>query len=216
MADYEEMYEERTQKFSELVNEAEDDEAALMVAALWEERDFFDHNVDDDLAVLLFAERGNYIALTQLLDLGVDPATYDNAAIKLAAQNNHTDIVLELAKDPRVDPLEALQFVEPGEGRDALKLAIVKQISKEGDEATLQELLNDKEFRIEGVIDVLRPDHKRKYGIKMLREVGRAFKPVRSQVPPEVVRQIVSAAYNMPALSLYEMMSVIEPVMKKN
>ena len=214
MTDYEEEYEKNTQKFSDYVNEADEENAAIMVSDLWEERDFFDHNVDDDLAVLLFAEKGNYNALTQLLDLGVDPSTYDNAAVKLAAENNHIDIVLELSKDSRVDPLEALQYVKEGPGRDALKLAIVRQISLEGDDETLQTLLNDKQFRIDGIMDVLQPEHKRKYGVKMMREVGRAFKPIRETVPPDVVRQIVLAAYDMPAFSLYEMMSVIDPAMK--
>lgn len=209
MTDYDEMYLNQTQKFSDLVAEANELAAAEMVADLWEERDYFDHSVDDDLAVLLFAEKGNKESLLKLLDLGADPSTYDNAAIKLAAQNGHTDIVLELAKDDRVDPLSALEFVQ-GPGRDLLKLAIVKQISSQGDDETLQVLLNDPEFRIDGVMDVLQPEHKRKYGIKMVREVSRAFKPVRQQLPLEVVSQIITTAYDIPALSLYEIIEIMK------
>lgn len=214
MADYEQLYEERTSKFSELVNEAEEKEAALMVAALWEERDYFDHNIDDDLALLLFAEKGNYIAVSQLLDLGADPSTYDNSAIKLAAQNGHTDVVLALAEDPRVDPVEALEYVEVDK-RDPLKLAIIKQLSKQGDDQQLGVLLDDPAFRIDGIMDVLRPHHKKKYSKKLFSEAARAFRPVRSQIPPDVVREIVLHAYDIPAMTLYEMMSVIEPAMKK-
>ena len=210
MANYEDSYEEQTAIFSEAVQEADVEKASMMVAGLWNEREYFDHSIDDDFAVLLFAEKGKKEPLQQLLDLGADPSTYDNAAIKFAAKYGHKDIVLLLAKDLRVNPIEALDYVQPGPGRDALKLAIVEQVSLEGDDDGLQALLNDPEFRIEGVEDVLQPHHKKKYAKKLLREVSRAFKPVRQQIPLEIVAKITSHAYNLPALSLHEMMETMK------
>ena len=205
----------RTSLFSELVNEGRAEEASQMVADLWEERDFFDHSVDDDLALVLFSEVGDETAVTQLLELGVNPATYGNAPIKMASQNGHNGIIMDLAKDPRVDILEGLDYVTDEQGKNTLKLMVIKRISQEGDEETLKTLLNDESFRIDGIMDVLREDHKRLYSIKMLSELARTFRSERSTITPEIVNNIARHLYDMDGMTLFETMSIIEPIMKK-
>jgi len=208
--DYEQEYENRTNLFLESMHNLNEKIASEMVAALWEDYDYFDVHADNDIAIIFFSETGNYDTVVKLLDLGLNPSTYDNAAIKLAAKNQHRDVVLLLAKDPRVDPIDALEYVEPGPGRDALILAIVKQTSASGDDGTLEQLLNDPQFRIEGVFDVLRPEHKYKYGIKLLREMTRMLK--KENLPPYVIAQIFEYTYNVPALTLYDIIQIINDV----
>ena len=50
---------------------------------------------------------GHAKIVRMLMDYGVDPAMGGNYAIKVAATYGHTDVVVELLKDPRVDCMQA-------------------------------------------------------------------------------------------------------------
>lgn len=213
--EYEQEYNNRTSLFSEHINSGDLKEASLMLAALHADYDYFDHNVDDDLALVFFSQNDDPNSVQMLLDLGVDPTTYDNAAIKGAVAEGYIDVVTTLATDNRVDIISALKYAPNENISNILKKEIIKRLSRQGDEESLKILLDDESFRIDGIMDVLRPDHKRKYAVKMLSEMSRAFRPVRSQLPPHVVRKIAQRAYDLSGMELYEIMNVINPVMKK-
>ena len=53
------------------------------------------------------AQNGHLDIVERLLkDPRVDPADYDNDAIRWAAENGHIDVVERLLKDPRVNPAD--------------------------------------------------------------------------------------------------------------
>lgn len=205
-------YDERTQLFSDYMKNGDLDNASFMLASLHEGRDYFSHNVDDDLAIVFFSQNGDLNSVISLMDLGVNPSVYDNAAIKGAVSDGYVDIALELAKDDSVDIIDALQYVKNEDDANMLKMQIIKRLSRNGDEESLKVLLDDPSFRIAGIENMLRPDHKSKYIKKMISELSRTFKGV---VPPYVLKEIADNTYDLSGLNLYEIMTIIIPIMEK-
>ena len=56
------------------------------------------------VCIIKTADNGNVELLDILIEIGEDPSTKNNAAIRQASENGHLLVVNRLLEDPRVDP----------------------------------------------------------------------------------------------------------------
>jgi len=194
---------DRTRIFSDHLVEGELGEAEFMIASLHEGMDDFDHNVDSNLALMIFAEKGDDDIVQQLMELGVEEP-YLYPAIKQAARGGNKSTIRLL-----------LQYVNDYDkvyDGDIVKLELLKSLSETGDPRLRRYL---KKGYVDGSLDVLQPGDRRDYLAKLLTDMAWGLRPVRSSVPPHVVAQIAKHAYGLDGMTLYETVSIIEEAMKK-